>query len=749
MFRPVFCFVTATIAAFGQNAETVQTVLKTYCQGCHNDQTKTASFSLDAVRTADVATHAEALEKVLRKIRTGEMPPPGLPRPKPEAAAAAAQWLEGQLDQNIARHPNPGTPAAHRLNRAEYANAVRDLLALDLDHSASLPADDSGYGFDNIGSVLTVSPLLLEKYMTTARRVSRQALGTTKLSPLVEKFTAARTGTSDTGDDLPLATRNGLTIKHYFPADAEYLFTVRVRGNADPTLPPAKLDVRVDGVRTKLFDTVYSNAEESQNSRNFEVRVPLKAGVHTLGASFLAEATKSESTAGLSTGRFGPPQASLTQLEYVLIGGPFNPAGPGDTPSRRRIFQCTEKTAACADEIIATLARQAYRRPVTAADLAPLKKLYAGAGGFDAGVEMALRAILVSPNFLFRVESNAGTPLHKVSDLELASRLSFFLWSSLPDEELLGLAEKNKLRPVLIGQVKRMLADPKGKALVDNFAGQWLHLRNVPTWRPDPEKYPQFDDSLRAALQKETELFFAYIVKEDRRVIDFLNADYTFLNERLARHYGIPNVRGNYFRKVALSNPERGGLLSHGSILTVTSYPTRTSPVLRGKWILENIVGAPPPPPPPDIPDLADSANTSAKDLRAALQAHRAKAACASCHNRLDPLGFALENYDATGKFRAEEGGTKIDVSGSLPGGVLLDGPGDLKRILSDRHEEFVDCLTEKLLTYALGRGLEHYDMPAIRQIRRDSAKTDYQFSALVNAIVSSVPFQMRRTPER
>ena len=538
-------------------------------------------------------------------------------------------------------------------------------------------------------------------------------------------------------------------MRHYFPADAEYLFTVRVRGNADPTLPPAKLDVRVDGVRTKLFDTVYNNAEESQNSRNFEVRVPLKAGVHVLGASFLAEATKSESTAGVITGRFSPPQASLTQLEYVLIGGPFNPAGPGDTPSRRRIFQCTEKTAACADKIIATLARQAYRRPVTAADLAPLKKLYTGAGGFDAGIEMALRAILVSPNFLFRVESNEATPLHKVSDLELASRLSFFLWSSLPDEELLGLAEKNKLRPAMNAQVKRMLADPKGKALVDNFAGQWLHLRNVPIWRPDPEKYPQFDDSLRAALQKETELFFAYIVKEDRRVIDFLNADYTFLNERLARHYGIPNVRGNYFLKVALSNPERGGLLSHGSILTVTSYPTRTSPVLRGKWILENIVGAPPPPPPPDIPDLADSANTSAKDLRAALQAHRAKAACASCHNRLDPLGFALENYDATGKFRAEEGGTKIDVSGSLPGGVLLDGPGDLKRILSDRHEEFVDCLTEKLLTYALGRGLEHYDMPAIRQIRRASAKTDYQFSALVNAIVSSVPFQMRRTPER
>jgi hypothetical protein len=311
------------------------------------------------------------------------------------------------------------------------------------------------------------------------------------------------------------------------------------------------------------------------------------------------------------------------------------------------------------------------------------------------------------------------------------------------------LGEQKRLRPVLAAQVKRMLADPKAKALVDNFAGQWLHLRNVPSWRPDPDKYPQFDDSLRSALQKETEAFFTYIVKEDRRITDFLNADYTFLNERLARHYGISGVRGNYFRKVALANPERGGLLSHGSILTVTSYPTRTSPVLRGKWILENIVGAPPPPPPPDVPDLADSANGSAKDLRAALQAHRAKAACAACHDRLDPLGFALENYDATGKFRAEEGGVKIDASGALPGGVLLDGPGDLKRILSERQDEFVDCLAEKLLTYALGRGLEHYDMPAIRQIRRDAGKSEYQFSALVNAIVNSVPFQMRRSPER
>ncbi len=749
MLRLHFSLFIAASAVFAQDAATVQTALNQYCQGCHNDQSRMAGFSLQGVSTTDLAAHAGKLEKVLRKLKTGEMPPKGLPRPKPEANAAMATWLETRLDENIRKYPNPGSPTVHRLNRAEYANAVRDLLALDLDHAASLPADDSGYGFDNIGSVLTVSPLLMEKYMTTARRVVRQALGTTKLSPLVEKYTFTRPGASDSGEELPLSLRSGMTIKHYFPADAEYVVTVRVRGNPDPTLPTAKLDVRVDGVRVKLIDTVYSNAEESQATRNFEVRVPLKAGVHSIGAGFLSESPKSETTAGASVGRFGPPPFSLTQLEYVLIGGPFNPTGPGDTPSRRRVLQCAEKTTACANKIIATVARQAYRRPVTTADLAPLQRLYAKSGSFDAGLEMALRAILVSPNFLFRMEANGATPLHKVTDLELASRLSFFLWSSIPDEELIRLGEQKKLRPVLAAQVKRMLADPKAKALVDNFAGQWLHLRNVPSWRPDPDKYPQFDDSLRSALQKETEQFFTYIVKEDRRIIDFLNADYTFLNERLARHYGISGVRGNYFRRVALTNPERGGLLSHGSILTVTSYPTRTSPVLRGKWILENIVGAPPPPPPPDVPELAAAAEGSAKDLRAALQAHRAKAACASCHDRLDPLGFALENYDATGKFRAEEGGVKIDASGALPGGVMLDGPGDLKRILSERQDEFVDCLTEKLLTYALGRGLEHYDMPAIRQIRRDAAKSDYQFSALVNAIVNSVPFQMRRSPER
>lgn len=739
----------AASAVLAQDAATVQTALRQYCQGCHNDQSRTAGFSLDGVTTTDLTAHAGKLEKVLRKLKTGEMPPKGLPRPKPEANTALAGWLETRLDENIRRFPNPGTPTVHRLNRAEYTNAVRDLFDLDLDHAASLPADDSGYGFDNIGSVLTVSPLLMEKYMATARRVVRQALGTMKLTPVVEKYTFARPGASDSGEALPLSVRSGMAIRHYFPVDGDYVVTVRVRGNPDPTLPAAKLDVRLDGARWKLIDTVYSNAEESQASRNFEVPLTLKAGFHEIGAAFLTESARPETTAGTAGNRFAGPPPSLTQLEYVLIGGPFQPKGASDTPSRRRILLCAEKTAACADRILANLARRAYRRPVTNADLAPLKRLYAGAGSFDAGLEMALRGILVSPNFLFRMETNGPAAVSRVTDLELASRLSFFLWSSLPDEELLRLAEQKRLRPALAAQVRRMLADPKAKALVDNFAGQWLHLRNIPSWRPDPEKYPQFDDSLRSALQKETELFFGYIVREDRRVTDFLNADYTFLNERLARHYGVPGVRGSYFRRVALTNPERGGLLSHGSILTVTSYPTRTSPVLRGKWILENIVGAPPPPPPPDIPDLADSANGSAKDLRAALQAHRAKAACASCHDRLDPLGFALENYDATGRFRAEEGGAKIDASGALPGGVMLNGPGDLKRILSERQDEFVDCLTEKLLTYALGRGLEHYDMPAVRQIRRETARGGYQFSALVNALVNSVPFQMRRSPER
>lgn len=727
-----------------------------HCVGCHNDKARTAGVSLSGVKAANLAGDVRTWEKVLRKTRTGEMPPLGMPKPPAEETKAFVTWLESGLDKLALAKPDAGTPAIHRLNRAEYSNAVRDLLALDLDHSATLPADDSGYGFDNIGDVLTISPLHMEKYMSTARRVTRMALGTAKLSSAVERFPANRA--VDASEELPLAVRDGMVLKRYFPADAEYSILVRVRGNPPPNAPPSMLDLRVDGARVKLFETAISTAEEAQYTRNFEIKIPLKAGMRTIGASFLGESLKIEAGAAPTIRGFTPPPPTPLTVDYIQIGGPFDPKGMSETESRERIFVCRASTAAqeepCARKILTNIARRAYRRPVKDADIAPLMKLYAegrkSGARFESGIEMGLRAILVSPQFLFRVESNAKAApgaSATVSELELASRLSFFLWSSIPDEALLQAAEQGKLRATLSQQVRRMLADPKAKALVENFAGQWLHLRNIAGWRPDPEKYAAFDDRLRTAMQRETEMFFEYIVKEDRSVLDFLAADYTFLNDRLAKHYGIDGVRGSYFRQVALQSPERGGILAQGSVLTVTSYPTRTSPVLRGKWILENVLGAPPPPPPPDVPDLADSANKSPANLREALQKHREKAACASCHSRLDPLGFALENYDAIGKFRVSEGGVAIDASGSLPEGTTVNGPGDLKKILMDRRDAFVECLAEKMLTYALGRGLEHYDLPAVRKIRRETAAGGYKFSALAMAIANSVPFQLRRTP--
>lgn len=737
------------------------TLLKRNCLGCHNDKLKTGSFSISNVQAEEVAKDTRSWEKILRKVRTGEMPPAGLPRPDVTTISNFVGWMEGQLDRQALAKPNPGTPAIHRLNRAEYTNAVRDLLALDLDHGSGLPADDSGYGFDNIGDVLTVSPLHMEKYLSTARRVSRMAIGTAKASSAIERYPVARGQVNNDLDALPLNERGGVVVRHYFPVDAEYSILVRVRGNPSPSMPHPQLDVRLDGKRVQLFDVQVDTAEEKQYTRNQEIRLKIPAGMHEVGAGFLNEYAQLEGGVAPPRRGFPGPQFTTASVEYLQIGGPFHPTGPGETESRKRIFLCRpgegEAEEPCARKVLSTLARRAYRRPVTNADIDPLMKLFTAGrkdgGSFDAGIEMGLRAILVSPNFLYRLEhsprnSDPGS-VNKISDLELASRLSFFLWSSIPDDELLQLAEQNKLRPVLTTQVRRMLADPKSLALVENFAGQWLHLRNVRSWRPDPDKYKDFDEPLRAALQKETELFFDYIVREDRSVLEFLSADYTFVNERLARHYGMRDVRGSYYRRVAVHDPNRGGILTQGSVLTVTSYPTRTSPVLRGKWILENVLGAPPPPPPPDVPTLEDRADFSPKGLREALEKHRANAACASCHARLDPLGFSLENYDAIGKFRTKEGGAEIDASGAMPNGSIVRGPGDLKTILLERQDDFVECLAEKMLTYAIGRGLQHFDLPAVRQIRRDTARNQYRFSELVLAIVNSVPFQMRRTPEK
>ncbi len=748
-----FIFIALSVCA-QDDSEAVQKAVTRTCFGCHNDKLKSGGLSVGSLKAASISQSVPEWEKILRKVRGGEMPPPNGPKLPEESRKLVTTFVEKELDSNAAKHPDPGSPSIHRLNRAEYSNAIRDLLALDLDHSSTLPTDDSGFGFDNIGSVLSTSPMLLEKYLSTARRVARMAIGTVRAAPALERYTA-RSREVISVDELPLSQRNGLGIRRYFPLDAHYTILVRMRGAPDPVLPTNQLEIRVDGARAKLLPANVDPAEENQVTRNFEIRVPVKAGMRTISAGLLVESPRAEAGVQRRAAFAAPPQAGLG-VDYITIGGPFDSTGAGVTPSRQRIFVCRpvagQPEEPCARRILTPLARRAYRRPVTPAEIEPLVKMFAegrkDGKSFDAGIEMALRAILVSPNFLFRIEKDPTVAAHKVSDLELASRLSFFLWSSIPDDELIRLAASRQLRPVLGQQVKRMLADPKAKALVDNFAGQWLQLRNIAVLKPDPDKFPGFDDSLRAAFQKESELFFANMIEQDRSVLDLVSADYTFLNERLARHYGIPNVKGSYFRRAAVNPAERGGILSQGGVLTVTSYPTRTSPVLRGKWVLENILGSPPPPPPPDVPELKAEAGDSPKDLRAALEKHRASAACASCHARLDPLGFSLENYDAIGKFRKAEGGAPIDSTGALPNGKVLDGPSGLKQVLLGRQDEFVDCLAEKLLIYALGRGLEPADQAVVRQVRREAAGNGYRFSALIESIVKTVPFQMRRSPQ-
>ncbi|MCY4025953.1 MAG: DUF1592 domain-containing protein [Acidobacteria bacterium] len=733
-------------------AELLQGTLRRYCLTCHNDRTLTAGLSLQHVDATRVAEHARVLEKVFQKLRAGEMPPAGRPHPDASTTAHLVAWLEAALDGAAAERPDPGAPAIHRLNRTEYRNAVRDLLGLDLDHARDLPADDSGYGFDNIGDVLTVSPLHVEQYVAAARRIGRLAAGNLTPRPVVERYEAPR-GTADVAiDGLPPNERGGILFRHYFPFDAEYTITVRVRGRRAAGMPAPRLDIRIDGRRVHLIDADFDPAEANQLTRNFELRLPLPAGEHEVGAGFLTEFAKSED--GQATNRHS--------VDYVLVGGPYHAAGPGDPESRRRLFVCRPDTRRaeepCARSILSRVARRAYRRPVTAADIDPLLELFAlgraDGARFEDGIEMALSGVLVSPSFLFRVprapEGAAPGSVHPLSDVDLASRLSFFLWSSIPDEELLNLAERGRLQDadVLAGQIRRMLADPKARALVDNFGGQWLHLRNVADWRPDPERFADFDESLRYAFERETALFLDHLIRDDRSVLELVDGDYSFLNERLARFYGVDGVGGGHFRRVPLAGTERGGVLTHGSVLMVTSYPTRTSPVLRGKWVLENLLGAPPPPPPPDVPALADGAGTSAGSLREALERHRANPACAACHARLDPLGFALERFDAVGAHRTEEDGVPVEASGALPDGTLVDGPAGLRQVLLDRRQEFVETLAARLLTYALGRGLESYDRPAVREIRRRTEAANHRFSALVAAIVDSVPFRLRRTPE-
>jgi hypothetical protein len=766
----VVCLASACLSA-----QTSQKALfEKYCIGCHSQKLKTGGVVLEGLDLTQPSAHAEVLEKVARKLKTGEMPPPLLPRPDAATTAGLFTWIEQSIDKYSAANPNPGRPVVHRLNRAEYSNAIRDLLALDTNPGAMLPVDDSGYGFDNIGDVLSVSPALLERYMSTARRVSRMAVGQSTLKPVEEEFSARALGLRSNrneriSDDLPFDSRGGLVFQYYFPVDAEYQLRVKIGGG-----------------------------DSASNATPYDLRVPVKAGLHTVGATFLRDSDEPEvSQAGRrgggggannagAPGRGAPPMPALMdvrldgaklqrftvagggglpQVDKVVLNGPFNPTSRGESASRQKIFVCRppengKDDEPCARLILTTLAHRAFRRPVTDADIQPLMAFYKTGrqqGDFDTGVERALRAMLVSPDFIFRIERDpAGKPpgaVYPIGDIELASRLSFFLWSSIPDDTLLDLAEKGKLKDpaVLTRQVRRMLDDPRSDALVDNFASQWLTLRNIALAKPDPDAFPEFDESLRQAFRTETELFVKYILREDRPATELLGANYTFVNQRLAEHYGIPNIYGSQFRKVTLTDPNRGGLLGQGSILTVTSYPNRTSVVQRGKWILETLLGSPPPPPPPDIPDLMPKGKDGHQlTIRAAMEQHRANPICSSCHVRMDPLGFALENYDGVGKWRLEEGGSTIDPSGKLPDGSSFQGPAGLKKaLLASHRDEFLGTMTGKLLTYALGRGLEYYDLPAVRSITRQAAKDDYRMSALVTAIVQSTPFQMRRIPEQ
>jgi hypothetical protein len=747
--------------------------LNQYCVGCHNEKAKTADLMLDKMDIEHAGENAETWEKVVRKLRTGMMPPSGARRPDRATSDAFTSSLETALDRAAAAKPNPGTTALHRLNRTEYANAIRDLLALPVDATTLLPGDDSADGFDNVADVLGVSPILIQGYVSAAAKISRLAVGDPEISPDKITYRMPR-GLSqvDHIEGLPLGTRGGMLIRHTFPLDGEYDFRV-VR--AGPGLGQTQvgtdeeIEISVNGERVFLIGR---NAPR-------DIRLKMKAGPQSIGIAIIRKknARGVDDIYDVWNGSAG--------LQNVAITGPFNPTGPGDTPSRRRIFVCrpvgptpgvggpaglqanssssrpvgptlNDEEAPCAKQILKTLARRAFRQPVTDADVAmeTLLSFYQtgrAQGNFDTGIQYALARVLVDPRFLYRFErepaSLAAGAVYRLSDLELASRLSFFLWSSIPDDELLDVASQGKLSDpaVLERQVRRMLADPRSDSLVNNFAGQWLFLRDLKNAKPEAD---DFDENLRQALRRETEMLVESIIREDRSIVDLLNADYTFVDERLARHYDIPNIRGSQFRRVTLKgNDARRGLLGQGSLLLVTSAANRTSPVMRGKWILENILGVAAPAVPASVPPLKEnSERTDGKvlSMRERMEEHRTNPACASCHKIMDPIGFALENFDLTGKWRDVDGNKPVDAGGELVDGTKLDGPASLRQALLSRSDAFVTNATQKLLTYALGRTVHYYDMPVVRSIIRDAARNDYRFSSLVLGIVKSAPFQMK-----
>lgn len=777
------CLSLFAMAALGfqQNATPAGALVNQYCVSCHNQKLKTANLMLDRADSANPANSAEAWEKVIVKLRSRAMPPAGMPHPDNATYDAVADWLEAGIDRAAAVKVNPGrTASLHRLNRAEYANAVRDLVGVEVDAQAMLPPDEQAFGFENNAEALSIPPALLDRYVSAATSIARWAVGDPNMPPAVVRYGAMKNNPNDLtylrqterlGEDFPLGTKGGVAARHYFPVDGEYVFRLRLQRAWETSIRGLnvqnKFEIRVDGVKVAQFTlgggTPPSRTFVYDGDEALQARVPVKAGLHQVMATML----KSENAVPEGGGpdrlspysRAGDNASSPIAISSLLIGGPYNGKVPVDSPSRQLLYVCRAPSAAeeapCATKILANLARRAYRRGATDEDVQTLLSFYnrgRAAGSFDDGIRSALERVLVSPDFLFRIEADpagiASGSVYRVPDVELASRLSFALWSSIPDDTLLDLAIGGKLHEpkVLEQQVSRMFADPRARtSLVRNFFEDWLQTRNVWLLNPDSTKFPWFDDNLRTAFVTETEMFLDAQLKEDHSILDLLTSNETFLNEQLARHYGISGIYGSHFRRVKLTDENRFGLLGKASTLAVTSYATRTSPTIRGKWLLENILAAPMPAPPPNIPAL-EASNKENKPLtvREMLEMHRASPACAGCHARMDPLGLSLENFDAIGQWRATDAGHSIDASGVLLDGTKVSGPKELRQALMAQKTQFATAVTEKLLTYSLGRGLEYYDAPAVRAIDRAAAADGYKWSSLMLAIVKSAPFQMR-----
>ena len=748
----------------------VKAAVGRYCLDCHDGDVTKGNLDLGKILSDDLQTHSVEWERVVRKLAARQMPPIGKDRPAEKEFEHLVATLGSSLDQLAAKKPNPGrTDPFHRLNRTEYRNAIRDLLDLEIDAATLLPKDDASHGFDNLTGG-DLSPTLLNRYISAAEKISRLAVGSPISRPNGDTYRLKPDLTQEEPvANLPLGTRGGTLIRHTFPRDGEYEIQIRLTRDRNEMVEGLhethELEVLLDRNTAARFQVSppKGNRDYETVDAHLKARVPVKAGLHEVGVTFI------KNSSSLVETQRDPYQARYNMHRHprlspaiyqVSVTGPYASQEAGETASRRKLFVCYPKNpgeeTACAERIVSAFVRRAYRRPVVAADWAKPLKFYheaKEAGGFEAGIGSALSAVLVSPEFLFRIERDpadvAPETTYPISDVELASRLSFFLWSSIPDEELLGIAQRGELhRPkVLESQVRRMLADRRSSSLVENFAAQWLHLRNLESFTPDLRLFPDFDDNLREAFRRETELHFEALLREDRTVLDLIKTDHTFLNERLAKHYGIPNVYGSRFRRVALdSESRRGGLLRQGSILTVTSYATRTSPVIRGHWLLGNLLGTPPPPPPANIPNLKENTVSETLPMRARLSAHRANAACASCHDLMDPVGFALENFDAIGRWRLTENGLPIDASGGLPDGSRFNGVTGLEDALLKHPELFVGTLTEKLLTFALGRGMSENDAPAVRRIVRDAQRDGNHFSSIVLGIVKSSPFTLRKT---